>query len=112
MAVYGRLRAKNGESFTEFYPKTYANLVYMQGAVSQTVQSRIADIISGIQKVGSASNADHATNSDNATTAGTATVANTIKLENANNTKCVIRESSYVPAQGNYTNALVFIKRA
>ena len=84
----------------------------MQGAVSQTVQSRIADIISGIQKVGSASNADHATNSDNATTAGTATVANTIKLENANNTKCVIRESSYVPAQGNYTNALVFIKRA
>lgn len=106
MAVYGRLRAKNGESFTEFYPKTYANLVYMQGAVSQTVQSRIADIISGTQKVGSASSADHATN------AGTATVANTIKLENANNTKCVIRESSYVPAQGNYTNALVFIKRA
>lgn len=66
MAVYGRLRAKNGESFTEFYPKTYANLVYIQGAVSQTVQSRIADIISGTQKVGSAEKADAATNAENA----------------------------------------------
>ena len=67
MAVYGRLKAKNGGSLTDFFPKTYANLVYMKGNTAQTVQSRISDIISGTQKVGSASKADNATTAASAT---------------------------------------------
>ena len=114
MAVYGKLRAKNAESFTEFFPKTYASLVYMQGNTAQTVQSRITDIISGTQKVGAASNADNATNATNATNAANAqnaTLASTVSLEGGSASKFVVRESTYVPAQGNYTNAIVLIQQ-
>ena len=111
MAVYGKLRAKNGESFTEFFPKTYASLVYMQGNTAQTVQSRITDIINGTQKVGAASEADNATNATNATNAQNATLASTVSLEGGSASKFVVRESTYVPAQGNYTNAIVLIQQ-
>ena len=111
MAVYGKLRAKNGDSFTEFFPKTYASLVYMQGNTTQTVQSRITDIINGTQKVGAASKADNATNATNATNAQNATLANTVSLEGGSASKFVVRESTYVPAQGHYTNAIVLIQQ-
>lgn len=100
MAVYGRLRAKNGGSLTDFFPKTYANLVYMKGNTAQTVQSRISDIISGAQKVGSA------TNADNATTAASATAADKIDGYDV-----VVREKGYTPSKGAYTNTLLFIRQ-
>lgn len=95
-SIYGRLKLKSGDLF---FPKTYANLVYMKGNISQTVQSRIEDIISGLQKVGSSENSDKSTLTD------------TIKLENSNPVKLVIKEKGYTPAKGNYTNAIVFIKQ-
>lgn len=109
MAVYGRLQCKNGDSVTEFFPKTYANLVYMKGNTSQTVQSRISDIISGSQKVGSAINADNATNATHATSADSATSATS--ADKIDGYHVVIREKGYVPAQGNYTNTIVFIRQ-
>lgn len=100
MAVYGRLRAKNGEAVTDFFPKTYANLVYMKGATSKTIQSRIEDIISGAQKVGSSTNSDHASEADSATSAD--------KIDGYD---VVIREKGYTPTQGAYKNTIVFIRQ-
>ena len=103
MAVYGRLRAKNGKSVTDFFPKTYANLVYMKGDTSKTIQSRIDDIISGEQKVGSAANSDrasHASEADSATSAD--------KIDGYD---VVIREKGYTPTQGAYKNTIVFIRQ-
>ena len=100
MAVYGRLKCKNDDSEDYFYPKTYANLVYMKGNINKTVQTKIDEIISGTQKVGSATKADSATTAASATTAD--------KIDGYD---IVVREKGYTPSQGNYKNTIVFIRQ-
>lgn len=94
MAVYGRLKCKKDNSEDYFYPKTYANLVYMKGNVNKTVQTKIDEIISGTQKVGSATKADSAATAD--------------KIDGYD---IVVREKGYTPSQGNYKNTIVFIRQ-
>lgn len=97
MAVYGRLKCKNEDAEEDFFPKTYANLVYMKGDVEKTVQSRIEDIISGDQKVGNAANADSATSA--------------VSADKIDGYDVVVREKGYTPTQGAYKSTLVFIRQ-